>query len=993
MKPCQDSSPAQTLSLDGDWDFTYTPHPGERPEPAVPDAAAFTVRMPVPGYWDDHIDRLQAAPFWGHEARFNPHYRRIDFPMGGAYCPDASLPYLLGVGWYRTVFRAPADWRGRKVVLSVGGVILEAWVWLNGQRVRYHLGHSTPFEAPLEQHLKLGEENEFIIAVANTRTDRLGCVIRGFKGFSAGIYRSVRLKVSGRVRIKDAFVHPVRGDDRLQWHVELDGDLAGGQGAELHWHIADPESDTLVGSGSVSADGPSTAWQTETFGMQPWSDACPRLYEITFELRQGGECLDTRTQRFGLRRIERDGTQLRLNGRPVFLRGLTEHAYFPLTCTPPGNVEAYCEMIRKVKAIGFNWMRFHTWVPSEEYMQAADELGMLLQVEAPVGFGKQVVQDVFTVESMRPTEGDAMDTQEWRDILHACRTHPSVVLYCCGNEELLDDHRIDELRVLAELCHTLAPDALFNPYEAMRGVEYMCTEPGIQDELVHEPFTHHPRRLHALREFSDVFGSYAQGLLSYESLAGEWRELDGHMEIYGRPCLSHEIGIHGNYLDLDLEHRYEGTRIGADMFASVRRNLKKEGLLSRAPLYYRNSCAWMRILRKHCLETARKCRYLAGYDFLGSHDHNNHQCGYPCGIMNEFFELKPGESAADVLEYNGESVLLLDHTNDRNLAAGEVRPLDLYTSLYGAGPLAEGRVAWHVTDERQVIIDRGGATIENVPNGAVEKLMTIPLAAPNLDAPSRLTLHVRLSGGGYEITNRWDFWVFPAVRAFASAVCPDKILGNRFKDVLGGCGAAPGDRAPVRLLSALAREDIDHLAEGGRVVLLGGAPFPTLPTQFQMAVTGRVQGNLATVIEDHPVTNRFPHEGFCDWQFYAMLEGGEAVLFNDLPVPFDPILEVVSSFKLIRKQAGLFELAVGKGRLLVCTLRLTEADPAAMCLLRGLLAYAQGDVLAPAPRIAPDTLMGMLGKTHRVAYDFSTSEALDPNVAGHSDDRPFPGTN
>ena len=971
----------QTLSLNGDWDFTYTQHPGSKTEPTVPEPSAFTVRMPVPGYWDDHLDRMRTAPFWGYEVRFNPHYRRIDFPMGDVYCPDASLSYLLGVGWYRRCFHAPAEWKERKVVLSVGGVLLEAWVWLNGHLVKYHLGHSTPFDVPLEQHLKLGAENELIIAVANTRTDRLGCVIRGFAGFSAGIYRSVQLRVSGWARIKEAFVHPVQGISALQWHVELDGDVGGRSAAELHWRITDTEVGSQLASSSVPADRHSLAWRTATFGMQPWSDVCPRLYEIAFELRQGGECIDTRMQRFGLRRLDRDGTQLRLNGQPVLLRGLTDHAYFPLTCTPPQNVEAYRDMIRKMKAIGFNWIRCHTWAPSEEYMHAADELGMMMQVEPPVGFGEQITQDIYGVESMRSTQGDVMDTQEWRDILRACRVHPSVVLYCCGNEELLDDNRIEEVRVLADLCHTLVPDALFNPYEALRGVAYMCTEPGIQNELVHDPFVHHPRRLNALREFSDVFGSYAQGLLSYSSLQGDWQALDKQMEIYGRPLLSHEIGIHGSYLNLDLEHRYEGTRIGTDMFASVRRYLKREGLLSRASLYYRNSCAWMKVLRKHCVETARKCRYLAGYDFLGSHDHNYHQCAYPVGILNEFFELKPGECAADVLQYNGESVLLLDHTNYRNLATGDVLSLDLFASLYGAEPLAEGRVEWRLADGGHAVLARGAATVNDLRNGAITKLTTITLRAPNLEAPARLTLHARLSGGDYELTNAWDYWVFPPLQPLAAAVCPDAVLSVRFKDVLERLHVGVSGRASLRLVSALNKEHIDYLADGGRIVLLGGAPFPTLPTSFQMSPAGRVQGNLATVIEDHPITNSFPHEGFCDWQFYSMLEGGNAVLFNELPIPFDPILEVVSSFKLIRKQASLFELGVGKGYLLVCTLNLGETDPAAICLLRILLNYAQSDDFRPARSVAPGTLLGLLEESISVSYDFSTHEALDPNAS------------
>ena len=128
-----------------------------------------------------------------------------------------------------------------------------------------------------------------------------------------------------------------------------------------------------------------------------------------------------------------------------------------------------------------------------------------------------------------------------------------------------------------------------------------------------------------------------------------------------------------------------------------------------------------------------------------------------------------------------------------------------------------------------------------------------------------------------------------------------------------------------------------------------------------MALAGRVQGNLATVIADHPLMRRFPHESYCDWQFYAMLEGGTAVNFNNLEVPFDPIIDVVSSFKLIRKQSNLFEWKVGKGRLLVATLNLDLSDPAAAYLLDSIVAYVQGDEFNPRTCVDIKTIARLMG--------------------------------
>lgn len=930
--------PVPTLfPLDGDWDFAYEPELQPETAPPLPASGSYATTMPVPGYWDDHIERIRHSDLWG-KTRFNPDWRPIRFPIG-TRPPDASLPYLLGVGWYRKAFRAPAGWGGRCVTLRVGGVTMEAWVWLNGSCVGHHLGHSTPFEMPLDGRLRAGEENELVIAVSNLRDDRGGSAVRGYAGQSAGIHRSACLRVSRDLRITSLYLRPIDDNREIFWTLEA----AGKNGErderefEVAWRIRERRTGAVLRAGRERGRGRLTSWTTQTFGMRPWSDRAPSLYSVEVQIKRGGVPQDAVVQDFGLRTLRRDGTGLRLNGRPLFLRGVTEHHYFPLTCTAPRDVDVYRENLRRLKSLGFNWLRFHTWVPSEDYMRAADEVGVMIQVEPPVGFGPQ----------------------EWADILRTARRHPSIVIYCCGNEQLLDEEKIEFLREMAALCKEYAPDALFSPQEALRGVEYYYQRSNLGEDAVDKPYPHNPRRLALLKEFSDVLANYAWGMLSYGSVSGDWRVLDERLAAYERPCLSHELCIHGNYLNLDLERRYEGTRIGPALYAAVRDYLRENGLLHRAPLYYRNSCAWMRILRKHAIETARKCRYNAGYDLLGGTDHHWHRTGYPSGIMNEFYELKPGESASDVLRYNGESVLLLDHTHRRNFWCGDAVSHDLYVSLYGPEPLPQAEVSWRLRDSGGRVHRRGTLSCSDVPNGAMSKLGTVSFLMPELPDPSKMTLCVRLSGGDYEIDNRWDFWAFPVagpppLRAQADSTVR-KLLAERYPG-LSARKASPGPR--LRIVSALDEEGFRFLSGGGDVVLLGHAPFRALPTSFQMSTTGRAEGNLATAIADHPLFQGFPHEGFCDWQFYSLLGKGQAVLFDDPALPFDPIVEVVSSFKLIRKQASVFEFGVDKGRLLACSFALDLSDPAAVFLLNRMLAYVSGEAFQPRTRLS----LGMLGR-------------------------------
>jgi len=166
------AEPPAVVDLCGDWAFAYTAARGEQ----VPPASAFGAVMPVPGCWDARFDRAKARSLWP-DAQFNPNYRPIRFPAE-AKPPDASLPYLLGTGWYRRQLHVPAAWKCRQITLQVARVVMEAWVYVNGREVHHHLGHSTSWEVPLAAHLAPGKTNELVIAVDNTRTD-MDCFGKG----------------------------------------------------------------------------------------------------------------------------------------------------------------------------------------------------------------------------------------------------------------------------------------------------------------------------------------------------------------------------------------------------------------------------------------------------------------------------------------------------------------------------------------------------------------------------------------------------------------------------------------------------------------------------------------------------------------------------------------------------------------------------------------------------------------------------------------------
>ena len=355
--------------------------------------------------------------------------------------------------------------------------------------------------------------------------------------------------------------------------------------------------------------------------------------------------------------------------------------------------------------------------------------------------------------------------------------------------------------------------------------------------------------------------------------------------------------------------RYENTRIGKTaLFSSVRRHLTEKGVIDKAELYFKNSSEWQRRLRKYCFEAVRRCENMAGYDFLGPIDTHWHTFGYDVGMMNEFYELKPGETAENVLRYNSPTVLLCDLGKRRNYASGDSLKCNIYASCYG---ITDGSADVLITlkaGDELVYEDIRRVRLEN---GRLLNLAELDIQLPETQKPLEIKLSSKLLRGESICENEWELYLFPKAENTGAE--------NTF--------------------TSMTEEALLHAIDEGRdVVLFGSLPFKSLPTSFRMSLAGRTSGFTATVVSDHPILSDFPHDGFCGWQFSSMFEGGEAVVFPD-DVPFDPIIEVVTTHKNFVRESALFEIECERSRIIVCSLNLNESDPAASWFMNKILSY------------------------------------------------------
>ena len=926
-----------SISLDGLWDFFYSPAKFDPAKDQLPSEEKFSGKMVTPGYWDDHLELFDEEDFFGLTARFNPDYRKPHFPMGRSLTPHASSCFLIGTGFYKKAIDLSTTERGQAVSINIGPAMWGCSLFVNGKCAGSVTGYSTASSFDISDMVEYGKSNTVIIAIDNVRNDggaycnvdgshagipfgtrpgqHRGLAAQGYQSERAGIGGGVSLKICrNQAVLQDCFLSYVNG--KTVWHLSL----ANAVGKSIAYSMK--YNRELVAWGTFDVTDDEIVFETAA-PRKLWSDRDPALCDIKIIIYQDGSVCDRSIFKWGAVNVTCQDTKLLVNGIETYFRGVTEHCYFAETANPHFDREKYLRELGILKAAGVNFIRCHTWCPPEPFYDACDELGIFVQTEFP---------SVYSFDEVRA-------------ILQMIRRHTCAVLVCEGNEKYIDDAGIERLREVCRIAKEMIPNVLFNPQEAIRGVEYGFTP---EQKTEPYPFEHDAERFRKIAEFSDVYGSLGGGYFSYSN--DEFPGVDAVEEmhsLYRKPCLSHEIGILGGYLDFSLEERYRNTFIGTDMFEAARNNMQKHGVWQFAEKYYKFNSLFISSIRKQLMENIRSCPSITGYDYLGGIDTHWHLIGYPCGIFNEFYEEKYGESIADIAVYNGESVLLSGKGKFRNVYAGELFENDILISYFGGNADGKCELNWQLETENLVIAS-GNITFDTPRNGSVCKIGKAAAEIPPFEKAVQMQLKASCTVNGKYLHNSWKFWAFPAVKE------------NSF----GG----------VRCTERLTQEDVGFLANGGCVLLTANFPCSTMPERFAPHTSGRSVGHSGTIIHPHPVWNYFPHEGFADWQFYSLMDKSTSIISVDNAPLHAPVIELIPSFKLIKRKSFLSEYQVGRGHLILCGLRLDADDPAAKYLKYILLDYLATKEYADSPVWSPEQLSKDI-ETHY--KDVSTGKKID----------------
>ncbi|PSJ41987.1 beta-glucuronidase [Sphingomonas deserti] len=286
---------------------------------------------------------------------------------------DATMRYYDGLVWYQRRFEA-APRPGERQFLHFGAVDYRASIYVNGALVGTHEGGFTPFALEVTGKLRAGE-NQITIGVDSERSnDTVPPTVTDWETYG-GVIRPVRLVTTPATYVDDAWIR-LTGAGRIRASMTLDGPSAAGRPVRVRIPALG-----LTLSGTADSQGRWTGEAAAPRALKRWSPESPTLYDVRFE---SGE--DVLSDRIGFRTLEVRGTRILLNGKPIFLRGISLHeeelGKEPTRAITPAAARALLSEIKD--GLHGNFVRLAHYPHSEVMTRMADELGLIVWSEVPV---------------------------------------------------------------------------------------------------------------------------------------------------------------------------------------------------------------------------------------------------------------------------------------------------------------------------------------------------------------------------------------------------------------------------------------------------------------------------------------------------------------------------------------------------------------------------------------------------------------------------------
>lgn len=910
-------------SLQGEWRFALDRNDRGLAEQWYTRSLTDTIHLPgslqEQGYGDEvGIETPWTGQIVDKSWYDSPLYEKFRQP-GNIKVPFWLNPdrHYVGVAWYQKEIDIPASWNDSPVQLELERTHWETTLFLDGVEMGKHESLSTPYRhtfkelTPGKHTLTLRVDNRVNIEVgvnAHSVSDHTQSNWNGVIG-------TISLTAKPSLYIDDIQIYPNIADKTIKVAVSLDG-TATTNDATLFLQVEKKDGGVVGKPHKVTINPEAGMTQEITLSMGEdallWSEHSPNLYTLCAVVESDGK-KEEQYRTFGLREFKANGTRFEVNGHPVFLRGTLECCIFPLTGYPATDRAYWTKIYNQCKAYGLNHVRFHSWCPPEAAFAVADSMGFYLQVEcagwATVGDGGYSDQ-WFREESDR--------------ILKEYGNHPSFCLMAYGNEP----GGANQVKYLSELIDHWKSKDLRRAYTSAGGWPYVenadywnAPDPRIQ--------------------------GWGEGLRSIINAQPPRTDYNfAHIIRENMPTVSHEIGQWCVYPNLKEIDKYTGI-LKAKNFEIFRETLKDHHMADLADAFLYASGRLQTLCYKADIEAALRTPGFAGFQLLDLHDFPGQGTAL-VGVLDPFWDEKGYVTGKEYSTFCNNTVPLIRFPKMVWLN-NETLNVPIEIAHFGEKPLQAAHINWQISDRVGNELAQGSFT-KDLPLTNCIPAGEIKYALSGIGEPSQLIVSVEVKETNSK--NQWNIWVYPAKQ---EAV----------------------EQLPY-ITSTLDNQTMARLDKGENVLLLL-TPGSILPEKggdirvgfssifWNTAWTNKQPPHTLGILCDpaHPALAAFPTEGYSDYQWWDLVSNCNAMVLDDFPADYRPVVQLIDDWFTNRKLGILLEGKVGNGKLMVCSADLQkdlDKRPAARQLRQSILQYMASDRFNPPASLDPALVKALYQK-------------------------------
>lgn len=834
----------------------------------------------------------------------NSHKEWMNVQVPGSWhlYSDELLDYQ-GIGWFKKSFELDEKIESKRHIIKFDAVDYLCELFVNKKYIGKHEGGYTPFYFDVTEFIHEGD-NEILLRVNDPATNEEGTegirywhIPHGKQSWyvqTSGIWQSVELLVKEKVFIESVHISP-KNSGEFTLYLTLNHNLTLTPKENITIKIISP-SEQIVFEKTYGINSKEMSIAGKIDNPKLWDIGKPNLYKVIAKLGN-----DIYEDKFGFREFTNRDGKFYLNGRPFYMISALDQNFYPETIYKSPSKEYIRDEMEKAIELGINTMRCHIKIPEKEYMEVADELGLLVWYEIPNW-------DVFdeSVKARSRYTFDQMLKRDWN--------HPSLVVLSIINEswgvDLSKEDQREWLLNEFDYAKEKAIGRLIVDNSACWGNFHIKTD--INDYHIYWAM---PENQKKFSEQVKEINTRPKWLFSEHGDSKETGDevlMISEFGNWGLPKLPDELPF---WFDRVFYDEWITLPAGVEKrFADYQYNrifdnydeLAKESQIAQTKAL------------KYEIEEIRLADAIQGYCVTEFTDIN----WEVNGLLDMWRNYKLNK---DMLQMIQRQDVIIPRTDKLNYFAGEEININIFFSYFSGEDLSNLSLKWHAEN-----IDDGEIKIDKIINVTdVKKIAEIKFSINEISKPQKVKVDLELISNGKLIAKNYnELFVYPIIE---EDTAEDIIITNKIDS------------------------DILEKVESGKTVLCIADSTDALPESFPYKIISResdwLDGNWASALNwynpNHPLFQNINFGKSFGFEAYEVLP---QYVISEIPQEqFNSVPAGIFIAWIYLNSGYVIEMNYGKGKILLTTFDLSnKIDPYVNTLRNNITSYIKSNDFQPA---------------------------------------------